>query len=96
MSSFTHILYIGVTNNLQRRVIEHREGLIPGFTKKYQCKKLVYYEMYSNIEEAIKREKQLKGWTRNKKIELIKSQNPDVKDLFDELNVIEDPSLRSG
>jgi putative endonuclease len=74
-------LYVGVTNNLERRVYEHKNHLVEGFTKKYKIHKLVYYEDTSDINEAIIREKQLKGWLRRKKIELIESVNPEWKDL---------------
>ena len=75
-------LYIGVTNDLGRRVAEHRSGMIPGFTQKYSCHKLVYYEEYSNVEMAIAREKQLKGWSRAKKDSLIDSKNKEREDLM--------------
>lgn len=75
------VLYIGVTNNLKRRVYEHKNNLIPGFTKKYQLHKLLYYETFDSIEEAIKREKQLKNWHRAWKLKLIKANNPTFKDL---------------
>ena len=74
-------IYVGVTNDLERRVSEHKSGLIPGFTQKYKCKKLVYYESFSDIEQAVGREKQLKGWVRRKKDALIDSVNPEWKDL---------------
>lgn len=78
-------LYIGVTNNLARRVYEHKEGLIEGFTKKYNVKRLVYYEITYDINEAIKREKALKKWLRKWKIELIEKMNPEWKDLYNEI-----------
>lgn len=78
-------LYVGVTNNLIRRVYEHKNKLIPGFTTKYSVDKLGYYEVYENIEEAIKREKALKGSSRQRKVKLILTNNPDWKDLYDEL-----------
>ena len=78
-------LYIGVTNNLARRVYEHKEGLIEGFTKKYNVKILVYYEVYNDMYEAIKREKAMKKWLRKWKIELIEKTNPDWKDLYEEI-----------
>jgi len=84
MSSFRKILYIGVTNDLARRVSEHRQELIEGFTKKYKCKKLVYYEWFADINSAIAREKVLKGWLRKKKIDLIESINSTWKDLCEE------------
>jgi len=75
------VLYIGVTNNLERRCYEHKQKLIKGFTEKYNINKLVYYEETKDIKEAITREKQLKGWLRQKKIALIESINPTWKDL---------------
>ena len=77
-------LYIGVTNDIERRVQEHKSGQIPGFTQKYNCTKLVYYEKYSDIDQAIEREKKLKKWRREKKDWLIRTINPDLKDLFEE------------
>ena len=74
-------VYIGVTNDIQRRVSEHKSGLIPGFTQKYNCTKLVYFEEYSDINQAIEREKKLKKWRREKKDWLIKTLNPEFKDL---------------
>ena len=81
------VLYIGVTNDLQRRLYEHKNGLIDGFTKKYNVHKLVYFEETSDVMSAIAREKQLKGWTREKKKELIQKTNPEWKDLTTEWNV---------
>lgn len=75
------VLYTGVTNNLERRVLEHKQKLVSGFTKKYNCTKLVYYSSGSYIREAITAEKQIKGWLRRKKISLIESENPEWKDL---------------
>ena len=80
-NSIRSVLYIGVTNDLYRRYMEHQQGLIDGFTKKYKCHSLLYYEEFNQIEEAIAREKQLKGWNRKKKEELIRCQNPFFKDL---------------
>ncbi len=74
-------LYIGVTNNIEKRVREHKNDLINGFTKKYNITKLVYYEEYRYINDAIKREKQLKNWHREWKVELIESMNPKFPDL---------------
>ena len=79
------VLYIGVTNNLVRRIYEHKKGMTDGFTKKYNVKNLVYYETHSEINEAIKREKQMKKWYRKWKIELIEKSNPEWKDLYYEL-----------
>ena len=75
-------LYIGVTSDLIKRVYEHRNGLIPGFTKKYIVHTLVYWEQHTEIREAIRREKQLKKWNRAWKIELIEKENPDWSDLW--------------
>ena len=77
-------LYTGVTNELQRRVLEHRAGKGSGFTKKYNITKLVYVESGDDINSAIAREKQLKAGSRRKKVELIESINPEWKDLFEE------------
>lgn len=84
MASKSGTLYIGVTNNLQRRAQEHKLGLVEGFSKMYECKKLVYCEYYQWVQEAIAREKQLKRWTRKRKEELIKTQNPQWKDLAED------------
>jgi putative endonuclease len=78
-------LYVGVTNDLVRRVAEHRDGLVPGFTKTYNVKVLVYFEEYESVLEAIKREKQVKRWARSWKIELIREKNPEWHDLFDDI-----------
>ena len=74
-------LYIGVTSNLQKRVWEHKNKVVAGFTKKYNINKLVYYELTDSIEAAINREKQLKRWHRDWKINLIKEMNPEFRDL---------------
>ncbi len=79
------VLYTGVTNNLVRRVFEHKEKLIDGFTKKYNCSKLVWYEQYLDAESAISREKQIKGGSRKKKEDLINKMNPQWKDLYEEI-----------
>ena len=79
------VIYTGVTGDLRKRVYEHREGLAEGFTKKYNVKKLVYYEIADDIESAIAREKQIKDGSRKKKTALIKSTNPTFKDLYPEL-----------
>ena len=75
------VLYIGVTNNLYRRYNEHKSGKIEGFTKKYSCHILLYYEEFQNIEYAIAREKSLKGWSRSKKDNLIREKNLRLEDL---------------
>lgn len=79
------VLYIGMTNNLIRRISEHKELKIDGFTKKYNCTKLVYFESTKYVYNAIAREKELKWWNRKKKEELIKTINPTWKDLYEEL-----------
>ena len=81
-NKYNEVLYIGVTNDLARRVAEHRSGTIPGFTQKYNCHKLVYYEEYSEVEMAIAREKQLKKWSRPKKETLIATMNKEWEDLM--------------
>jgi putative endonuclease len=81
MASKTGTLYIGVTNDLARRVYEHKNNLIDGFSKKYSCHKLVYYEQCVDAYVSISREKQLKKWRREKKENLIKITNPSWKDL---------------
>lgn len=75
-------LYVGVTNNLTKRVIHHKQGLGSKFTQKYRLHKLIYFEEYASIKEAITREKVLKGWKRCRKIEIIEKQNPNWNDLF--------------
>jgi putative endonuclease len=79
------VLYTGITNDLKRRVYEHKEKLIDGFTKKYNIAKLVYYEICRDVESAIFREKQVKAGSRAKKIELINSMNREWKDLYYDL-----------
>lgn len=83
MTNKSRTLYIGVTNDLLRRVHEHKNKLVPGFTSKYNIQFLVYYESTSSIQVALEREKQIKGWLRAKKIALIDSLNPESKDLSD-------------
>jgi len=79
------VLYVGVTSDLVKRVYEHKQKMVEGFTKKYNVIKLVYYEVFDSIESAITREKQIKGWVRKKKEDLIHSVNPSKKDLYDGL-----------
>lgn len=81
ISSNSGVLYIGMTNNLERRVYEHKKELIEGFTKKYKCKKLIYFEESNDIQSILNREKQLKKWSRQKKIDLINTINPEMRDL---------------
>lgn len=80
---YNNLLYVGVTNDIVRRISEHKSHSIEGFTKKYSIDKCVYVESCSDISAAIAREKQLKKWTRKKKFDLINTQNPDLNDLFD-------------
>ena len=80
-----NVLYTGITNDLKRRVYEHKEKLIKGFTKRYNIDKLVYYEVYEDISTAISREKQIKGGSRQRKIDLINVMNKGWKDLYEEL-----------
>ncbi|NCB85517.1 MAG: GIY-YIG nuclease family protein [Bacteroidia bacterium] len=75
------VLYTGVTNDLKRRVFEHKSGLNEGFTKKYHVHKLVYFDIFDYVELAIAREKQIKGYSREKKIKLIEAMNPEWKEL---------------
>ena len=77
--------YIGVTGDLQKRIWEHKNKIVDGFTKKYNVDKLVYYELTDNVETALNREKQLKRWHRQWKINLIKEINPEFKDLSESL-----------
>jgi len=81
LTNKSNTLYIGVTNNLRKRLYEHKNKLVEGFTKKYNLDKLIYFEEYQDVNEAIKREKQIKGWIRKRKIELIKIKNPTFNDL---------------
>lgn len=86
-NKYNRVLYTGVTSNLLRRVTEHKEKIVEGFTSRYNVNKLVYYEEFTTMEEAIAREKQIKGGSRKKKMDLIKSKNPNWKDLYDEFFV---------
>jgi putative endonuclease len=78
-------LYVGVTSNLSQRVSQHRTGAVAGFTKQYGCQMLVWYEIHSDMYNAITREKQLKGGSRKKKLALIETMNPLWRDLFEEI-----------
>ena len=84
-NSTSRVLYTGVTNDLKRRVLEHKEGLGGGFSKRYKINKLLYYEITSNVDSAIMREKQIKSGSRRKKEELINSMNNGWRDLYAEL-----------
>jgi len=79
-------LYVGVTSNLLKRIFEHREKIVEGFSKKYNLDKLVYYEVAQSIDVAIQREKQIKNWTRKWKLNLIEKKNPYWDDLYDQIN----------
>ncbi len=85
MASWKKVLYIGVTNNLTRRVWQHRSGAIEGFTTRYNITRLVHIETYPDPTSAIAREKELKGWLRAKKIALIESSNPTWRDLYSDI-----------
>ena len=94
LASRSGTLYTGVTNNLERRVLEHKRKLVPGFTKKYDIDRLLYYETTNDVRVAIGREKQIKGWLRAKKEALIKTKNPKWNDLSSG-SYARDSSLRS-
>ena len=80
------VLYVGITTNLTRRIYEHRNELTEGFTQKYKLKKLIYFEEYDEYAIAIKREKRLKEWQRQWKIDLIEKENPKWNDLYEQIN----------
>ena len=83
---YNKVLYVGITSNLIKRVWEHKNKVVDGFTKRYNLNKLVYYEIYDDIETAINREKQIKSWPRKKKIVLINAFNPSWDDLYEKLS----------
>ncbi len=83
MNRWNTVSYVGISGDLSFRVWQHKEKVNEGFTKKYNINKLVYYETYDNPDDAIVREKQLKRWNRKKKVDLIKKENPEFKDLSD-------------
>jgi len=86
MTNKTHcVLYTGVTSDLRKRVYQHKEGSVPGFTRKYNVKTLVYFDTFDDIRDAIAREKQIKKGSRQKKIDLINAMNPEWRDLSEEL-----------
>lgn len=87
------VLYTGITSNLENRMWQHKNKIVKGFTSKYNVDKLVYYETFSNPSDAILAEKTIKGWVRQKKIDLIKKDNPEFRGLFE---LERDPSLCSG
>jgi putative endonuclease len=84
MASKSRVLYVGVTNDLLRRVEQHKQKVVEGFTRKYNATRLVYHEMTTDVRAVLAREKQIKSWRRSKKIELIESINPTWQDLSDE------------
>jgi len=84
LTSNSGTLYTGITNNLQRRVYEHKNKLAEGFTRMYDVNRLVFFEIFGDVRDAIAREKQIKGWRRNKKLALIESMNPKWQDLSEE------------
>ncbi len=94
LASLSGTLYIGITSNLEKRMVEHKEGLIRGFTKQYSVHRLVYFESYDDVRNAIHREKQLKGWRREKKIALIGNVNAGWKDSAREWYESRGPSTR--
>ena len=99
MASIRGTLYTGVTSDLLRRAIEHQRKLLEGFTSRYNVTKLVYYEATDDVRAALEREKQIKGWVRAKKVDLIESLNPqwiDLAEEWEEAPASPDPSLRSG
>jgi putative endonuclease len=100
MASRSRNLYVGITSNLIRRTAQHKFGAIPGFTSRYRVQRLLYFETFSDVRYAISREKQIKSWRRDKKLELIERMNPTWQDLaetwFRRKDRTADPSLRSG
>ena len=84
-ASRSRVLYIGITSDLLRRIYEHRESVVPGFTAKYKTNRLVHFEEFNEPTLAIEREKQLKGWLRARKVRLIEATNPSWRDLYDEI-----------
>jgi len=105
MASASRTLYVGVTNDIERRVQQHMHGTLGGFTSRYRCGRLVWFRRFGWIDQAIAREKELKGWRRARKIALIEEENPTWADLseewgkpirYDRDQLKADPSLRSG
>jgi len=92
----SHVLYTGITGNLPRRVFEHKNKLVPGFTTRYNLTRLVYYECFVYPEAAIDREKEIKGWRRSKKIHLIEAMNPHWHDLAESWTDVYRPEERSA
>ncbi len=96
LASKSGVLYIGVTNDVARRMFEHRHKLVLGFTGKYNVSRLVYFESFGDVRDAIAREKQLKGWRREKKVALIEKANPIWRNLSEAWEDGRDPSTSSG
>jgi putative endonuclease len=96
LASRSRVLYTGITNNLELRLREHRLGETEGFTKRYRVHRLVCFECYQDVRAAIAREKQIKGWRREKKVALIEAENPTWEDLAPESEETAGPSLCSG
>jgi putative endonuclease len=96
MTNRSGTLYTGVTNNLTRRILEHKRNLLPGFTSKYNLNRLAYFEEFGDVRAAIAREKQIKGWLRRKKIALVESKNPGWKDLSEGWYGKRDPSVAAA
>ena len=84
LTNWSRTLYVGVTNDLERRLFEHKNGLVKGFTRRYRIDRLAYFEVTTDVLAAISREKQLKSWRRSRKVALIESRNPDWRDLSEE------------
>jgi putative endonuclease len=95
LTNWSRMLYTGVTNNLERRIYEHKQKLVPGYTRRYNLRILVYYEVTSDVRAAIAREKQIKAWTRAKRLALVESMNPSWQDLSADWYRDQDSSLRS-
>jgi putative endonuclease len=93
MTNRSGTLYVGVTNNLEARVLQHKEGVNDGFTKRYSIDRLVYYEHTNDVTAAIAREKQIKGWLRSKKVALINAENPEWRDLSEDWYPLERPRV---
>jgi putative endonuclease len=93
LASRSRNLYVGVTNDLQRRMIEHRQGLVPGFTSRFKIFRLVHCEQFADIRDAIAREKEIKGWRREKKLWLIERDNPTWQDFADNFAPVKSRSL---
>ena len=87
VASLQKALYVGMTNDLRRRMYEHKTGAIPGFTARYRVNRLVYFETHTDVRAAISREKQLKGWLRKRKVALIQAENAEWEDLSDRIGL---------